>query len=385
MFHSNIRGYNSKKSSLNNIISIVNPNVITLNEVGLRGKKKCSINGYNTYTRNRQKQSMGGIATGIRKDESKFVLKVEEGENDDEFIITRHSQFLKPINIINCYGEQEGRNSNNEIEERFLKICAHLKNIEDRNEEAIFLGDMNKLVGNGPLGIKGNNPKVTFGGKLIHNLLKTEKYTLVNNTEKCVGGPFTRIDPGNPNTKSCLSLIIISKGLEEYVEELKIDSKRIFTPHRATKTKLVYTDHFSLIFKLKDIPMKVIDLKVKNNPVIWNTFKEGGWEKYRDLTTNSPELEEVNEMAKNLNSEELMNKISKRMEKIKFKSFGKVKRKITSVTNDKDLRKLYEEKMKNDDDENTQLDEKINNKILEHQVKEYERKLHYLNNLKKEK
>ena len=120
--------------------------------------------------------------------------------------------------------------------------------------------------------------------------------------------------------------------------------------------------------------MKVIDLKVKNNPVIWNTFKEGGWEKYHDLTTNSPEMEEVNEMTKNLNSNELMNKISKRMEKIKFKSFGKVKRKITSVTNDKDLRKLYEEKIKNDDDENTQLDEKINKKILEYQLKEYETK-----------
>ena len=73
------------------------------------------------------------------------------------------------------------------------------------------------------------------------------------------------------------------------------------------------------------------------------------------------------------------------MEKNKFKSFGKVKRKITSVTNDKDLRKLYEEKVKNDEDENIQLDEKINKKILEYQVKEYERKLLYLNELKKEK
>ena len=109
LFHSNIRGFNSKKTSLNNIISVINPNVITLNEVGLRGKKKCSITGYNTYTRNRKQHSMGGIATGVRKDESKFCLKIDEGENNDEFMITRHSQFLKPINIINCYGEQEGK------------------------------------------------------------------------------------------------------------------------------------------------------------------------------------------------------------------------------------------------------------------------------------
>ena len=50
---------------------------------------------------------MGGIATGIRKDESQFCLKVDEGENNDEYLITRHCQFLKPINISNCYGEKK--------------------------------------------------------------------------------------------------------------------------------------------------------------------------------------------------------------------------------------------------------------------------------------
>ena len=83
ILHSNISGFNSKKISLENIISTVSPSVITLNEVGLRGGKKCSIKGYDTYTRNRKNQSMGGIATSIRKDDSKFCLKVEEGEDND--------------------------------------------------------------------------------------------------------------------------------------------------------------------------------------------------------------------------------------------------------------------------------------------------------------
>ena len=385
MFHSNIRGYNSKKTSLNNIINVLRPNAITLNEVGLRGKKKCSINGYNTYTRNRQQQSMGGIATSIRSDESQFCLKVDEGEINDEYLITRHCQFLKLINLINCYGEQEGRSTNSEIEERFMKIWNHLKIIEVRNEEAIFIGDLNKLVGNGPYGVKGNNPKVTFGGKLIQNLLKTEKYLLVNNSDRCVGGPFTRIDPSNPNIKSCLSLVIISKGLEDYVDELKIDSNRNFTPHRATKTKLVYTDHYSLIFKLKQIPIKVKSFKNTHTPVIWNTHKDGGWEKYHDLTINDPKLEAIMEEANDLESDELMAKMSKRMDKIKFQSFGKVKRKISSINNDKELSKLYEEKIKRNSDENDELDEKINQKILEYQLKDYERKLYCLKQIEKDK
>ena len=73
--------------------------------------------------------------------------------------------------MYNVYGEQESRNKNYEIEERWFRICDQLEIIEDRNEEDILIGDMNKLTGNGPFGVRNNNPKVTFGGKLVHQLL----------------------------------------------------------------------------------------------------------------------------------------------------------------------------------------------------------------------
>ena len=38
--YSNIRGFNSKKISLNNIINKLNPSVLTLNEVGFKNNKK---------------------------------------------------------------------------------------------------------------------------------------------------------------------------------------------------------------------------------------------------------------------------------------------------------------------------------------------------------
>ena len=43
------------------------------------------------------------------------TLKSKEGENDDEFLITRHSQFATPINVVNIYGEQKGRSTNDDI------------------------------------------------------------------------------------------------------------------------------------------------------------------------------------------------------------------------------------------------------------------------------
>ena len=61
-----------------------------------------------------------------------------------------------------------------------------------------------------------------------------------------------------------------------------------------------------------------------------------------------------------------------------------MKRKISSI-NDNELSKLYEEKIKRNNDENDELDEKINQKIVEHQLKGYERKLYCLKQLEKEK
>ena len=71
-------------------------------------------------------------------------------------------------------------------------------------------------MGKGEFGVKGNNGKVSFGGQLIHQLLAGGKYVLVNNTEKCQGGPFTRVDLADPTFLSCLDLVLISVALYDY-------------------------------------------------------------------------------------------------------------------------------------------------------------------------
>ena len=63
-------------------------------------------------------------------------------------------------------------------------------------------------MGNDDLGVEGNHPEISFGGKLVRNLLASGQYILVNNTRVAVGGPFTRVDPSNENNKSCLGLVI---------------------------------------------------------------------------------------------------------------------------------------------------------------------------------
>ena len=66
----------------------------------------------------------------------------------------------------------------------------------------------------------------------------------------------------------------------------------------------------------------------------------GGWKRYVDLTTGSKELEAIDANADQMNSDELMIRFSRRMDKIKFQSFGKVRKSVKSVVNDKELAKL---------------------------------------------
>ena len=165
----------------------------------------------------------GGVATCVREDLAINTLKVSEGSNNDEYIVTRHGQFDPAINDINLYGNQESRQSADQIKESWDKILEEMSRIEAKNENLVLLGDLNRHIG---LAVENNHEKTTLGGKLLLSLLDNEEYVLVNALDKTKGGPFTRFDRRSPNDdskKSLLDLVIVSRNLLRYVEKLEID------------------------------------------------------------------------------------------------------------------------------------------------------------------
>ena len=98
--------------------------------------------------------------------------------------------------------------------------------------------------------------KVLFGGKLVEDLLATEKYVLINSSDKVIIGPYTRYDPSAPDKdskKSVLDLFIISKELNKYVEFLFIDKNMNYTPCNPSTKRVIYTDHYGLLLSFKGI------------------------------------------------------------------------------------------------------------------------------------
>ena len=319
-------------------------------------------------------------------------MKVKDGTDDDEFIITRHSQFNIPINIINIYGEVESRTKKNEVEDRWFRIVSKLKKIELQGEYAIIIGDLNKHVGNL---IKDNNDKVSFGGKLIKEFLSTKKYVLLNSTSKMKGGPFTRYDPAAPNddaSKSCLDLIMISKELLKYVKEVVIDKKLNLTPGNPVgRGKMVYPDHYAIIFIMHNIPLATNRNLVTEKFKMWNLNKESGWEKFKKKT-------EVNEKFRKIVETDqrdptiMMNDIDKELNKVKFKAFGKVTVRNELKTT-KEMKKVQSEKKElltnnNADDREIKikvLEDKITDQVITNQRKKLEKELCLLKDKHKKK
>ena len=360
--------------------------MITINETVLKNNNKMKIDGFNTYSRNRQNEHMGGVATAIKSNEAHNTVKVSEGVDKDEYIVTRHGQFQVPINIINVYGEIESRNSNQTVQERWERILEELLKIEQKGEYGLIIGDLNKHIGNL---VSGNHDKISFGGQLVRNLVETRNYVLLNGTSKTKGGPFTRYDPAKPENKTCLDLVIIPRDLLKYVQSLEIDKRLLFTPGRpVSKNKITYSDHFSLEIIFKNLPLKSNLAKRGQAFSMWNTNKVGGWEVYKMITENNKKLLKVSDDDDDVDSSVMMKKIHNEMEKAKYKAFGKVKVHSKPKSNEC-LEELNNEKIEvieknpmNKDELIEELDSKITAELLSKQRERFEKEIKSLKEIK---
>ena len=302
LFHLNIRGLKSKQNSLNAIIRQLRPSVITLNETHLKGRQKPDLSNFKSFNRNRcNGQHMGGISTSVRNDDKDYVVKTYEGQNADEFLITRHANFLRPINVINIYGETEYRVKESEIESRWMRIYDEIIEIENRHEDCILIRDMNRHIGCDDLGVKNNHPRISFGGELIRSLLAEGKYICLNNHSMTTGGPFTREDPADPLKLSCLDLVLVSRNLLQYFCSMNIDSVRQYSPVRpVSKDVFRHPDHYPIIVNFKNIPRRQQSKVCRNAHTMWNTNKLGGWESYKVSTECIEEFTDIFHDEKNL-------------------------------------------------------------------------------------
>ena len=144
--------------------------------------------------------------------------------------------------------------------------------------------------------------------------------------------------------KSVPDLCMVSQELLQHVDSLVIDKHRTFTPYRpVSKSKVNFTDHYSLLLSFKNLPMASGSRYNKGvRKVIWNTNRAGGWDTFKQLTSDNKVLQEVAD-ADNDSPEKMMKKLDKEVTRIKHEAFGKVKVRFKPVS-EKELEALHQEK-----------------------------------------
>ena len=358
-----------------------------LNETHFQAGRKVQLNKYASYSRNRNDKAAGGISTSVLNNDAPSCIRVAEGKDDNEFIVTRHSQFETPVNIINLYGQQECRLSREKVDKHWEEILIEINKIEERNELVVVAGDFNRHLG---LHVLGKPSKSSHGGELVNDFLESGNYILLNNTAKTIGGPWTRVDPSDEDNKSILDFVIISKELEKYVQQMEIDKCRRFTAFRRNKNNsITYPDHYGISVKFRGIPLKSKQKKLGKNYIVWNTNKPGGWRKYEELTANNTKLDQISEdSTEDVNV--IMNVIESEVNATKFKAFGKVK--VRNKKTDGKLEKLLKEKDsllkgKNyvDEASTKEIDNNICEELKQRQKKSFEKELKHLRDTKERK
>ena len=137
---------------------------------------------------------------------------VEVQNEEEEILIVKMHTGKKPINIVTTYGKQEAGESEakEEITQQMNMWEQAIIQMQIKGEHILWIGDLNVKVGNDTQGIKGNHSDVTYGGKMLRNIIKKRDLQLINATEKC-RGLWTRINTGNKDQKSILDYVIANR------------------------------------------------------------------------------------------------------------------------------------------------------------------------------
>ena len=155
----NARGIRSKKCSLDEIISMLSPDIICITETHLVGKCSFKIDNYDVILRNRNTKG-GGILIAINKTcgIEYTVTKIDEIA-EQVWIKCKDKNWS--FRIATVYGLQESQVNDEETEQWFYNLEKELATCSD--EPLLILGDFNAHVGNDEYGIEGNHEKINWG------------------------------------------------------------------------------------------------------------------------------------------------------------------------------------------------------------------------------
>ena len=102
----NIRGFYSKKESLEAITVREEIDVICVSETFMSGNRFPELSGFTTFFRNRSTRGSGGVAVMIREEKAKYAVKVHTGPEENEFLVIKWTNCSPHLVMVIYYGHR---------------------------------------------------------------------------------------------------------------------------------------------------------------------------------------------------------------------------------------------------------------------------------------
>ena len=160
----NVRGFKSKRISINRIVRKVKRSIVALNETQVLGRSKMELEPFTCWSRNRTHKGGGGVSTAVAPHLAHSAVAAGQGEGEDEWLVTRVEAFSPALCVINCYGEQRGVNKE-VMEEKWRRLRKVMEEVRTRGEHCALVGDPNRLVSCDEWGVEGNQSWGVPGGQ----------------------------------------------------------------------------------------------------------------------------------------------------------------------------------------------------------------------------
>ena len=308
-------------------ISVLNPNVIIIQETKIKRKSQIKLEGYRCFSTVRGDNGGGILVACLRNLEPALVF---EGDSECEVIVVQLKVNDRNIRIIGGYGPQECAPST--VRETYRSA------IEEQISRASLTGCMVLVAEDanaklGPEIILGDPHTMSDNGKLLAGMIARQGLKLVNTSSTCRGGPITRKRNVKGRTEeSCIDFIMVSEDLNNLLMEAVIDSNQIYTLTKYTTTKgkanIKRSDHHPIIATFKITP----NIKIKRREEIFKLRNEDGLKKFNEATTNCPKLLKCVE---DEDIETACNKWYKQVDRLFHQCFTKIK--LTDVPPKKTL------------------------------------------------
>ena len=248
----NPTGLKGKVKAVENICNVNNIKVMICSETHCSGSQIPFLSrNFASFHRNRnvvKASSKGGVCIFVHRSMSDHAIILDKGEDEEEWIAVKLTNFNPAIVIMAVYGKQEN-GPKQEIEDRWMKIFSHAERYRSYGSRVIIGGDLNIKMGL-LQGMKRNDEDVSVGGRVVDDLMTKGGWFLANSIME--GDQRSHIDRSGGKSR-CLDYIIVSD--EEMVKEAVIDNDMEATPFRVLMARgkacaRKFTDHKSIMIRV---------------------------------------------------------------------------------------------------------------------------------------